>query len=38
MIRDSLLDPQRLQEYADELEIWGFSRAADTIERFIQDC
>lgn len=34
-LRESLTDPQRLQECADELEIRGFFRAADTVERFI---
>ncbi len=35
MLKDSLSDPRRLQECADELEIRGFPRAADTMERFI---
>ena len=35
LLRESLTDPRRLQECADELEIRGFSRAADTVERFI---
>jgi len=35
MLKDSLSDPRRLQECADELEIRGFSQAADTGERFI---
>ncbi len=34
MLKDSLSDPRRLQECADELEIRGFSRAADAVERF----
>jgi putative transposase len=35
LLRDALSDPRRLQECADELEIRGFPKAADTIERFI---
>ena len=35
LLRESLTDPPGLQECADELEIRGFSRAADTMERFI---
>jgi len=35
LLKESLTDPRRLQECADELEIRGFSRAADTVERFI---
>lgn len=35
LLKDSLSDPRRLQECADELEIRGFPRAADTVERFI---
>lgn len=35
MLKDSLSDSRRLQECADELEIRGFPRAADTVERFI---
>lgn len=35
LLRESLTDPRRLQECADELEFRGFSRAADTVERFI---
>jgi transposase-like protein len=35
LLKEALTDPRRLQECADELEIRGFSRAADTVERFI---
>jgi len=35
LLKESLTDPQRLQECADELDIRGFPRAADTVERFI---
>lgn len=35
LLKDSLSDPRRLQECADELDIRGFPRAADTVERFI---
>ena len=35
ILNDFLSDPRRLLKYADELEIRGFSRAADTEERFI---
>ena len=35
MLKESLSDSRRLQECADELEIRGFPRAADTVERFI---
>jgi transposase-like protein len=35
LLKESLTHPRRLQECADELEIRGFSRAADTVERFI---
>jgi putative transposase len=35
LLKDALTDPRRLQECADELDIRGFPRAADTVERFI---
>lgn len=35
MLKESLSYPQRLQECADELDIRGLLRAADTVERFI---
>ena len=35
MLKESLSDPRRLQECADELKIRGFPRAADIVERFI---
>jgi len=35
MLKGSLFDPRRLQECADKLEIGGFSRAANTVKRFI---
>jgi len=34
ILKDSLGDPRRLQECIEELESRGFSRAADTVERF----
>jgi transposase-like protein len=34
ILKDSLSDPRRLQECVVELESRGFSRAADTVERF----
>jgi len=34
LIKESLSDPQILQECAEELEIRGLPRAADTVERF----
>ena len=35
MLKTSLHDSRRLQECADELYIRGFSRASETIERFL---
>jgi transposase-like protein len=32
MLKESLSDSRKLQECADELEIRGFPRAADTVE------
>jgi len=37
LLKDSLADPRRLQECIVELESRGYSRAADTIERFQYD-
>ena len=37
ILKDSLSDPRRLQECILELETRGFSRAADTAERFQYD-
>lgn len=37
MLKSSLHDARRLQECADELYIRGFSRGAETIERFLPD-
>ena len=37
ILKDALNDPRRLQECILELESRGFSRAADTIERFQYD-
>ena len=34
ILKDSLSDPRRLQECILELESRGFSRVADTVERF----
>jgi putative transposase len=34
ILKDSLSDPRRLQECISELESRGYSRAADTVERF----
>jgi len=35
LLKESLSDPRRLQECAEELDVRGYSRAADTVERFI---
>ena len=35
ILKDSLADQRMLQDCADELDIRGFPRAADTVERFI---
>jgi len=35
LLKESLTNPRRLQECAYELNIRGFPRAADTVERFI---
>ncbi len=37
LLKDSLADQRMLQNCADELDIRGFPRAADTVERFIPD-